>query len=144
MPRLYTGDAPVAIGGALAAARNATGDVKFRRWRPGDAIDKPLPSGAEPTWGTVRSRYWKNRHAEVRGTVEFSKVNLARMKIGRAPHDFNPRTGQWEPRELHHVIPRRAGGGSVPLNLRELSQDWHSEVDAFRIRQGIRTSRGIR
>jgi hypothetical protein len=61
-----------------------------------------------------------------------------------APPPFNPRTGEWEPRELHHVILRRAGGKSDPLNLRELRQDWHSEVDAFRIRPGIRTSRGIR
>ncbi len=33
--------------------------IKFKRWKRGDAIDKPMPDGSNPSWDTVRSRYWK-------------------------------------------------------------------------------------
>ena len=105
-------------------------DVRFRRWKSGDAIDKPMPDGSEPSWNTVRSRYWKNRAASSFG--EFSDRNLRLMRRGHAPVDFNPRTGAMESRELHHVLPQRTGGSNAPLNLRELTPDQHGAIDAFR------------
>ena len=58
--------------------------------------------------------------------------------------DYNPRTGQWERRELHHVDPQRHTVDNSPLNLRELTPDWHGEVDPFRRIPGITPNRGIR
>ncbi|MDR6227190.1 golvesin C-terminal-like domain-containing protein [Desmospora profundinema] len=135
-----------AVGSVLgfgARGANRT-DVKFQRWKKGDAIDKPLPDGGNPDWGTVQSRYWKNRWFESKNTGEFETENLRRMKEGNAPLDFNPRTGNMESRELHHVIPRRHGGDNSPLNLRELTPDWHAEVDPYRHVSGVSTTRGIR
>lgn len=98
-----------------------------------------MPDGSTPSWDTVRSRYWKNRS---KSTGEFDADNLDLMRGGNAPLDYNPRTGNFESRELHHVIPQRAGGPSDPLNLRELTPDWHGEVDPYR--HTVPTIRGIR
>ncbi len=66
--------------------------VKFKRWKPGDAIDKPMPDGSPPKWDVVRSRYWKNRaDAAVReNTGEFDAATLARMRRGAAPLGSGP------------------------------------------------------
>ena len=132
----------VVIGrGALKCLKNTPKEaVKFKRWKVGDAIDKPLPDGSAPGWDVVRSRYWKNRAALSKD--EFSQENLFRMKQGKPPLDFNPRTGKFEARELHHVIPQRAGGANNPLNLRELTPDQHGAVDPFR--HTVPTTKGIR
>ncbi|KZN60841.1 hypothetical protein N478_25895 [Pseudoalteromonas luteoviolacea S4060-1] len=114
--------------------------IKFKRWKNSDAIDKPMPDGSAPSWNTVRSRYWKNRATASNG--EFSKENIARMRQGKAPIDFNPRIGKFESRELHHVTPQRAGGSNSPLNLRELTPDQHGAVDPFR--HTVPTTSGIR
>lgn len=128
----------------FVANKVASGDVKFKSWKRGDSIDKPLPDGRNPEWGTVQSRYWKNRYEASRNSGEFNQANLDRMRRGTAPQDLNPRTGNWESRELHHVNPQRAGGSNEPLNLRELTPDWHGEVDSFRNVPGIEPTRGIR
>ncbi|WP_299906333.1 RHS repeat-associated core domain-containing protein [uncultured Paracoccus sp.] len=125
----------------LKPCSTADGSVRFKRWSRGDAIDKPLPDGSSPSWDVVRSRYWKNR-AHLADSGEFSSANLRRMRRGSAPLDYNPRTRAWESRELHHVIPQQYGGGHTPLNLRELTPDWHGEVDPFRHTRP--TIRGIR
>ncbi len=123
----------------------ANGEVKFRRWQAGDAIDKPLPDGTMPeNFNTIRGRYWKSRYLEAKGTNEFTDQNLKRMKKGLAPLDYNPRTKKFESRELHHVIAQKDGGGNDPLNLRELTPDQHAEVDPYRQVPGVSTKRGIR
>lgn len=122
----------------------ADGSVRFKKWRRGEPIDKPLPDGSAPTWETVQSRYWKNRYEASKGSREFTKGQLAEMRKGNAPMDYNPRTGQWERRELHHVDPQRHIVDNNPLNLRELTPDWHAEVDPFRHVPGIKPKRGIR
>uniref|UniRef100_UPI001B7FE239 hypothetical protein n=1 Tax=Pseudoduganella violaceinigra TaxID=246602 RepID=UPI001B7FE239 len=106
----------------------------FKRWKPGDAIDKPLRDGAEPDWDTVRSRYWKNRYKEVtdKETLEFSEINMKRMRQGNAPQDYNIYTGKWESRELHHVDPQRNNGSNGPRNLREVTPDQHRKIDPYR------------
>ncbi|MBK7144306.1 MAG: RHS repeat-associated core domain-containing protein [Xanthomonadales bacterium] len=121
----------------------ASGDIRFKRWSRGDAIDKPLPDGSSPSWDVVRSRYWKNRYEASRGSGEFSAANLEKMRRGGAPADYNPRTGKLEERELHHVVGQQYDGADSPVNLRELTPDWHAEVDPYRIREGVKTTRGI-
>ncbi|WP_157203893.1 hemagglutinin repeat-containing protein [Marinomonas sp. SBI8L] len=121
-------------------ASTAKSEIKFKRWKNGEAIDKPMPDGSAPSWNTVRSRYWKNRAVSSNG--EFSDDNIMRMREGNAPLDFNPRTSKFESRELHHVEPQRVNGSNSPLNLRELTPDQHGEVDPFR--HTVPTTRGIR
>lgn len=114
-----------------AAENVANGSVRFRRWARGDAIDKPMPDGTPPSWDVVRSRYWKNR-SEAAAPGEFSQANLERMRRGSAPQDYNPKTRQWESRELHHVDPQRNGGSNGPFNLRELTPNQHRVLDPYR------------
>jgi hypothetical protein len=72
-----------------------------------------MPDGSSPSWGTVQSRYWKNRYEASRNSGEFTQANLDRMRRGTAPQDYNPRTGNWESRELHHVDPQRSGRSNI-------------------------------
>jgi len=136
---LFAEGAPSSAGPGIAS-----GEVRFKRWKRGEAIDKPLPEGTSPSWDVVRQRYWKNRYEASTNTGEFSAANLERMRRGSAPVDYNPRTGVFEERELHHVTGQQHGGPNTPLNLRELPPDWHAEVDPFRIREGVNARRGIR
>ncbi|SUA35712.1 Cell wall-associated polypeptide CWBP200 [Neisseria zoodegmatis] len=101
----------------------------FRRWRRGEAIDKPLPDGRMPSWDVVRSRYWKNRHLKAQGTGEFSSANMKRMKRGKAPLDSNG-----NPMELHHHVPQRLGRPDrhSPFNLREVTREQHAALDPYR------------
>ncbi len=124
--------------------RPADGSVRFRRWKRGEAIDKPMPDGSPPTWETVQSRYWKNRYEGAKNSGEFTRSQLAEMRKGNAPMDYNPRTRQWERRELHHVEAQRHTVNNSPLNIRELTPDWHAEVDPLRRVPGITPNRGIR
>lgn len=114
-----------------APIKTATGEVKFKRWQNGDAIDKPLADGSAPSWDVVRSRYWKNR-ATSASKGEFSARNLELMRQGKAPKLYNSRTDKFESVELHHVVPQRAGGSNGPLNLREVTPDQHGAIDPFR------------
>ncbi len=132
------------VFGKAASDGVADGSVTFKRWQRGEAIDKPLPDGTAPSWETVQSRYWKNRYQAAKNSGEFSPSQLAEMRRGNAPMDYNPRTGNWESRELHHVDPQRHTTDNSPLNLRELTPDWHGEVDPFRRVPGITVKRGIR
>jgi hypothetical protein len=120
------------------------GSARFRRWKRGDAIDKPMPDGSPPSSSTVQSRYWKNRYEAAKNSGEFTPSQLAEMRKGNAPMDYNPRTGNWERRELHHVDAQRFTVDNSPRNLRELRPDWHAEVDPFRRVPGITPNRGIR
>ncbi len=108
------------------------GCASFRRWKVGDAIDKPLADGRSPSWDVVRSRYWKNRaEASIReGTGEFDAPTLARMRRnGTAPLD-----DQGRPMELHHHDPQRRPGPHTnnPRNLREVNADQHAALDPYR------------
>ena len=39
---------------------NQTPCQKLKRWEVGDSIDQKTSKGNDPTWSTVKSRYWKN------------------------------------------------------------------------------------
>ena len=102
---------------------------QFKRWKRGQAIDKPLPSGKAPAWDVVRNRYWKNRYEASKASGEFSPANMSRMKRGSAPLDANGNS-----MELHHHNPQRNGGVDVnnPRNLREVTREQHPALDEFR------------
>jgi RHS repeat-associated protein len=103
--------------------------VSFRRWKRGDAIDKPMPNGSAPPWDAVRSRYWKNRYEATKNTGEFGKRDSDLMKNGNARLD-----GNGNPYELHHVNPQRNGGANLnnPVNLREVTRERHAAMDPYR------------
>jgi Pretoxin HINT domain len=109
-------------------------EVKFKRWKVGEAIDKPMSDGSIPDWDVVRSRYWKNRYDAAQNSGQFSQANLDRMRNGNSPLDYNPRTGAWESRELHHNNPQRNPGPYTnnPINLYEVTPDQHRAIDPYR------------
>lgn len=61
-----------------------------------------------PSWGAVRQRIWKNE--AFYNAKKYSAENLARMKRGLAEQRFNPDTGLWESKQLHHAPPQAEGG----------------------------------
>ncbi len=99
-----------------------------RGWRPGDPINNLTPDGSVPSWSTVRERYWKNRAGDAK-PGEFSKESLERMNTGQAPMDFNPETGKYQPRELHHDPAQREGGR---FRFIEVTPDVHKAIDPHR------------
>lgn len=129
--------------GRLGKTLRGPSRVRFKRWKRGEPIDKPLADGTLPDWKTVRSRYWKNRYEQARHTDEFTQDpimgerNLARMRRGRAPLKYNHRTRKWEPAELHHVWPQRLDVNDGPGNLWEVTPDQHARIDLRRKRSGL-------
>jgi hypothetical protein len=111
--------------GEWLVGRSPADAAATRGWRLGDAIDVLTRAGNEPTWSTVRARYWKNAAAtELPG--EYSAANLARMQRGLAPQENGVSM------ELHHILPRRLGGDNSFQNLEPLWPDEHAAVDPFR------------
>lgn len=99
---------------------------KTKGWRVGQAIDNLTWAGKEPSWRTVRARFWKNE-AFYRADF-YSKEALDRMRRGRAP--MHPKFNV--PMEIHHI-----GGRDIPNphradNLEALWPWEHAAVDKFR------------
>ena len=68
-------------------------------WKVGQDISKPTSTGNNPSWTTVRQRYWKNEahyHSE-----QYSDNDLLRMRRGLAP-----KGGDGFSIELHHPYGR--------------------------------------
>lgn len=99
----------------------------FRRWQVGDPHDAPTAAGREPSWKTVRERYWKNRAASAK-PGEFTPADLENMKRGKPPLD--PVSGK--PMELEHVKPQRSGDPDRHRDLMEVSPLEHSFFDRYR------------
>ena len=71
--------------------------TKPKGWKVGNPIDNLTKAGNEPSWSTVKARYWKNKayyYAD-----DYSESNLIRMQKGLAP--IEPETGA--SMELHHI-----------------------------------------
>ena len=99
-------------------------------WVRGDDIWAPTRAGSDPSWSTVRSRYWKNEAAEPGAVEIYGAENVARMEQGLAPQRSNPDApGGVESLELsHEPTPARDGGT-------DLVERWpceHAAVDPFR------------
>lgn len=100
-------------------------------WETGESINNLTITAREPKWSTVRQRYWKNRAhfpSEEDGTVE-----IERMKRGLAPQRVNPRTGEVESKELHHIPAQKDGGR---FDVIEVWPDEHSRIDPNRYTGG--------
>lgn len=99
-------------------------------WKVGDNnIYKLTAKGTEPSWSTVRARFWKNEARNLSSVERYGVENVERMKKGLAPRRYNPDKGGMESMELsHEPIPRRSGGTEiVPRWPQE-----HAEIDPFR------------
>jgi RHS repeat-associated protein len=106
--------------------------IKPKGWKVGDPIDNLTKAGNEPSWSTVRARYWKNEAMNNPG--DYSVENLSLMKNGRAPlnEQFNV------PMELHHINGRNI---SNPNNINNLMKVWpwdHELIDLHRFYTGPR------
>jgi hypothetical protein len=124
----------VKLGGwGRGSAVKGAGEVVGKGWRVGDPIDALTKAGKEPSWSTVRFRYWKNR-ANSAFEGEFSPENLQRMSKGKAPlHDELGVS-----KELHHVSGRNIENANNISNLQELWPWQHELVDPFRYYNGSR------
>ena len=106
---------------------DSASDAK-RGWKVGDDITKLTRKGDNPSWTTVRQRYWKNEAALNPG--KYTPENLSRLKAGRPP--LVELNGKCYPMELHHKTPRHLGGRDSYDNLVPLTPWEHAEIDPFR------------
>ena len=106
--------------------------TKPKGWKVGDPIDNLTRTGKEPSWSTVRARYWKNKayyYAD-----DYLDSDLIRMRKGLAP--IEPETGA--SMELHHKNGRDIPN---PHNIENLQEVWpweHDAIDKFRHYTGPR------
>ncbi|MBI4493717.1 MAG: hypothetical protein HY690_13075, partial [Chloroflexi bacterium] len=87
---------------------------------------------AAKAWDVARARYWRETAQRPYMDLKYGAPNVVRMRRGLAPQMPNPRTGQAESLELHHLIPRRLGGSNDRRNLIELFADEHERLDLYR------------
>ena len=105
---------------------------KQKGWKVGDPIDNLTKAGYEPSWSTVKSRYWKNE-AHYNPDM-YSRKNLELMKKGKAPRHNTIDV----PKELHHINGRNIDN---PHNIDNLMSVWpweHAEIDPYRYYTGPR------
>jgi hypothetical protein len=116
---------------SIAAGEPGEGSGRVScRWGVGQDIWSRTDAGNEPSWSTVRARYWKNAAAQAGSADQWDAENLARMQRGSAPQRANPLApGGLESMELsHEPIPAREGGQG-------LTERWpceHAAVDPYR------------
>ena len=106
---------------------------KPKGWKVGNPIDNLTRAGNEPSWNTVKSRYWKNEayyNAEL-----YSQRNLKFMKKGKAPHYSESID---VPKELHHIEGRNIPNPHNETNLLEVWPWEHDDIDPYRFYIGPR------
>jgi RHS repeat-associated protein len=126
--RLTTGD-PETDGAGLigGGTQSETLGIDSAATAEGRLITAPTRGGRLPAWSTIRARYWKYMASLVNDAM-YSLENLGRMRTGLAPqHEVLGVS-----RELHHIVPRSAGGTDDIENLQALWPWEHSAVDPFR------------
>jgi RHS repeat-associated protein len=107
-------------------------ESKAKGWKVGDPIDNLTKAGNEPSWSTVRARYWKNE--AMNNPFDYSVENLNLMNNGRAPFDVDLGVSM----EIHHINGRNIMN---PNNINNLMKVWpwqHAEIDKFRFYNGPR------
>ena len=105
---------------------------KPKGWKVGDPIDNLTKAGNEPSWSTVRSRYWKNE--AFYNASEYCESDLILMRKGRAPR--HPEIDV--PKEIHHINGREIEN---PHNIENLEDLWpwdHDIKDKYRHYTGPR------
>ena len=90
-------------------------------------------AGNEPSWNTVRTRYWKNE--AYYNPDGYTMENLALMQKGRAPHYDNIID---VPMELHHINGRNVPNANNIDNLMPVWPWEHAEIDPHRYYTGPR------
>ncbi|MCL6703960.1 DUF637 domain-containing protein [Pseudomonas sp. T1.Ur] len=130
---LGTAAGALAYKRAVARGAKATNPIDTppvkKGWQVGDDVYNQTAKGNDPSWSTVRSRFWKNEAVAPEAANTYGSENLARMSKGLAPQRYNADKGGIESMELsHEPIPARDGGKDfVP----RWPQD-HAAVDPFR------------
>ena len=116
-------------GVATGSVAKECGQVTNKGWKLGDDVYNLTAKGNQPSWTTVRTRFWKNESAMSGSANKYGAENLERMAKGKAPQRYNADKGGMESMELsHEPIPFRDGGKDfVP----RWPQD-HAAVDPFR------------
>ena len=114
-----------------AKVADNVGDVAStakKGWSLGDDITTLTKAGKDPSWSTVKSRYWKNE--ALNHASDYTQSNVDRMAKGLAPQvSLN---GKMYSMELHHINPRRLGGSNSYDNLLKVTPWKHAEIDPFR------------
>ena len=90
------------IGDGLDTSKTASKvakTTKTKGWQVGDNVSNLTKAGNEPSWSTVRQRYWKNQAALNDGL--YNSEDIHRMKKGLAP------IREGAPMELHHPFGRK-------------------------------------
>ena len=106
--------------------------TKAKGWKVGDPIDNLTIAGNEPSWSTVRARFWKNLAYYERDS--YIEQSLERMRKGKPP--IHPRYNV--PMELHHKNGRNIPNPHRIENLIPLWPWKHDEVDKYRHYTGPR------
>ena len=110
--------------------KSSGNSAKPKGWKVGDPIDNLTKAGNEPSWSTVKARYWKNKayyYAD-----DYLESDLIRMQKGLAPKHPKYNVSM----ELHHI-----GGRNItnPHNIENLQEVWpweHDLIDEFRYYTG--------
>jgi len=121
---------PLGLERGVGTSSGLTGTQPQIGWRVGDPITNLTRAGNNPTWNTIRQRYWRNEaHFN---SSSYSSDNLLRMQRGSAP--LHPMFNV--PMELHHINGRIIPN---PHNITNLQQVWpwrHAAIDPFRFYNG--------
>lgn len=126
------------------------------RWKVGDWIGQSI-NGRDPSWGVIRSRYWKNEaqiaktnfgrhtpnqldrnnavagHIDKNETKFWTKAQIQRMETGRAPQRIHP-NGFLESMELSHETTPQRKSKNI-FDKVDVIQRWpeeHALVDPYR------------
>ncbi len=101
-----TADLVDSAADAVKTAGNVadTGKAVKKGWKVGDDITNLTSAGKEPSWSTIRSRYWKNKalYKEKSELYELTQENMTRMENGLAPIGKDGKSV-----ELHHVVGKK-------------------------------------
>ena len=87
------------IDDGFDASKKVSKATKTKGWKVGDDVSNLTKAGNEPSWTTVRQRYWKNQAALNDGL--YNSEDIHRMKKGLAP------IREGAPMELHHPFGRK-------------------------------------
>jgi hypothetical protein len=93
-----------------------------RRWRPGDPVDMPSPSGGKPRWDTIRKRVWRTMATN---ELEARRNGNARRVTKGEPNLIDP-TRELSKNELKAV----AKNGKMPARV-------EAEIEHERIPQRV-------
>ena len=117
---------PPSFGKETSHGKSSGNLGKPKGWKVGDPIDNLTKAGNEPSWSTVKSRYWKNE--AYYNPDMYSSKNIELMKKGNAPRHNTIDV----PKELHHIDGRNIDN---PHNIDNLMPVWpweHAAIDPYR------------